>query len=73
MSDKLIVKEVQENQIQSTNEIKHICDIIDQSLARDGYKVVDGGEDWIIIRNLRKDIDFEINLVEFQQAKFSLS
>ena len=64
MSDKLNIKKVQENQTQSDNEIKHICDIIDQSLACGGYKIMDGGEDWIIIRNSHKDVDFEIKVQE---------
>ena len=41
-----------------------IFDVIETALGKAGYKVLDGGDDSIIIRHPNSDTDYEIKVTE---------
>lgn len=56
--------ETQDNLLQANDDIGKICEILDVSLARAGYKILDGGADGVIIRSSQEDRDYEVKIVE---------
>ena len=48
------------------NELSQILDAIDTALPLAGYKVIDGGNDFLIVRDANSDKDYQISIEEMQ-------
>ena len=45
-------------------ELEPLFDAIESALTLAGYEVMDGGSDWLIIRDGAQDIDYRITIQE---------
>lgn len=52
------------DEITEDDSIKKILEILDDSLARAGYKIMDSDRESLIIRDSQKDKDFEIKIFD---------